>query len=68
MPPTDYLLEAATEHYRYGYAEFSKRHGIYEGRKLSRFAQAIMPGLDQITTRQAIMPQLIIDIYNKNGK
>jgi hypothetical protein len=48
MPPTDYLLEAATQHYAYGYTEVGYTHSITDGRKLSRFAQTIMPGLDML--------------------
>jgi hypothetical protein len=65
MPPTDYLLEAATQHYAYGYTEVGYTHSITDGRKLSRFAQAIMPGLDMLPMHP---PQYVIDMYNKIGQ
>jgi hypothetical protein len=45
MLPTDYLLESATQHYAYGYDHNTFRYG-----NLSRFAEIIRPGLDQIVS------------------
>jgi hypothetical protein len=53
---TDNLKVICREHYSFNYMDEYK---------LSRFAQAIMPGLDQIPNHP---PQYVIDMYNKIGQ